>query len=88
MVVADAGVLEHPLQVADQLPVGPSRNRRLVQVQGAGKGRLDRLLIQVGRHGRGSRVLHQGLDRALATGDRRQGCGAHVWVTVGSSSLV
>jgi hypothetical protein len=38
VVVALARVLEHPLQMADQLPPGPRRDRGLVHVQRAGEG--------------------------------------------------
>jgi hypothetical protein len=78
VVIALAGMLNHVLQVADQLSSGPGRNRRLMHVQGAGKGRADRLSI-VRALPRSPRLLllHQGQDLGFTAGDWRQGIVSH-----------
>ena len=74
VVITLAAVLLHVLQMGDQLPIGPGRNRGLVHVQRTGKGRLDLLQLQVGM-GEEHRtvVLHQGKDLLFLAGDGGKG---------------
>ncbi|MBU6250460.1 MAG: hypothetical protein KGO47_04755, partial [Cyanobacteria bacterium REEB417] len=71
VVIANTGMLEHPLQVTDQRPVASRRNRRLVQMQGTGKGRLDRFGVDKGVTVSRSCLLHEAQKFGFAAGDRR-----------------
>ena len=78
VVVSLAWMLKHVLQVGDQLPIGTRRDRRLMHVQGTGKGRTDRLQRPGGGRQRHSLpALHQVLELRFMAGDRRQGLGGH-----------
>jgi hypothetical protein len=78
VVVALPRVLEHVLQVGDQLAAGAGRNRGLVHVQGTGEAGADPFQLQgVGRRNHRALPLHQGQEFGFAAGDRRQTLGVH-----------
>ena len=85
VVIAFAGVIQHVLEMGDQLATNSSRNRGLVHVERAGKARaqLLRLPVAAPRNHR-PLLLHQLQDRGFAAGNRRQGVGGHRRISWGA----
>jgi hypothetical protein len=78
MVIALAGVLEHVLEMADQLAIRPGGNRGLMHVECTGKSRLNILQLQIGLVQKyGPVLLHQGQDLLFTTSNRGQGLVGH-----------
>ena len=72
-------MVEHELQMADELSIDPGGDRWLMHVQGAGKDRVDRSQIELVVAQIHPLVLpHQGQDLGLMAGDRRQIMVAHL----------